>query len=162
MPTRGVLLVASNGGHLLQLDQLRDTWEHDERHWVTFDKPDARSMLAGEAVTFAHHPTNRNVPNLLRNVMLALRLLLRLRPRAIVTTGAGVAVPFCWLGRALGSQVIYIESFARVNQLDGNSRRQSVMYLPPKTPSSSICLGVSCGRKPSAKFRPIGSVRSYA
>ena len=115
MRTRGVLLVASNGGHLLQLTQLRDIWELEERHWVTFDKPDARSMLAGEAVTFAHYPTNRSVPNLLRNFVLALRLLLRLRPRVIVTTGAGVAVPFCWLGRALGTQVVYIESFARVN-----------------------------------------------
>ena len=115
MRTSGVLLVASNGGHLLQLTQLRDTWEPDERHWVTFDKPDARSMLAGEAVTFAYHPTNRNVPNLLRNFVLALRLVRRHRPRAIVTTGAGVAVPFCWLGRLLGTQVVYIESFARVN-----------------------------------------------
>jgi beta-1,4-N-acetylglucosaminyltransferase len=111
----GCLLVASNGGHLLQLSQLRDNWTAAERHWVTFDKPDARSMLAGESVTYAHHPTNRNVPNLLRNLRLAFRLLRRLRPRAVVTTGAGVAVPFCWLGRLMGVRVIYIESFARVN-----------------------------------------------
>lgn len=116
MPTDGVLLVASNGGHLLQLNQLRDMWAPEERHWVTFDKLDARSMLATESVTYAHHPTNRNIPNLLRNVLLAVRLLRRLRPRAVVTTGAGVAVPFCWVGRALGMQVIYIESFARVSQ----------------------------------------------
>jgi beta-1,4-N-acetylglucosaminyltransferase len=111
----GCLLVASNGGHLLQLSQLRDNWAADERHWVTFDKPDARSMLAGESVTYAHHPTNRNIPNLLRNLRLAYRLLRRLRPRAVVTTGAGVAVPFCWLGRLMGVRVVYIESFARVN-----------------------------------------------
>jgi beta-1,4-N-acetylglucosaminyltransferase len=112
---RGCLLVASNGGHLLQLNQLRDNWAAEDRHWVTFDKPDARSMLAGERVTYAHHPTNRNVPNLLRNLVLALTLLRRLRPRAIVTTGAGVAVPFCWVGRLLGVRVVYIESFARVS-----------------------------------------------
>jgi beta-1,4-N-acetylglucosaminyltransferase len=115
-PRGGCLLVASNGGHLLQLTQLRDTWGPGDRHWVTFDKPDARSMLAGEDVTYAHHPTNRNVPNLLRNLVLALRLIVRLRPRAIVTTGAGVAVPFCWIGRALGAKVVYIESFARVSE----------------------------------------------
>jgi beta-1,4-N-acetylglucosaminyltransferase len=111
----GCLLVASNGGHLLQLSQLRDNWAADERHWVTFDKPDARSMLVDESVTYAHHPTNRNIPNLLRNLRLAYRLLRRLRPRAVITTGAGVAVPFCWLGRLMGVRVVYIESFARVN-----------------------------------------------
>jgi UDP-N-acetylglucosamine:LPS N-acetylglucosamine transferase len=74
---------------------------------------DAQSMLAGESVTFGAHPTNRNIPNLLRNTVLAARLILRLRPQAIVTTGAGIAVPFCWLGRLAGARVVYIESFAR-------------------------------------------------
>jgi UDP-N-acetylglucosamine:LPS N-acetylglucosamine transferase len=113
---RPTLLVASNGGHLLQLVQLRDEWRRDERHWVTFDKPDARSLLAGEQVTYAHHPTNRNVPNLLRNLVLAFSIVVRLRPRAVVTTGAGVAVPFCYVGRLLGARVVYIESFSRVHE----------------------------------------------
>src|SRR4051812_4055685 len=42
---------------------------------VTFDKSDARSLLAGEAVTYAHSPTNRNLRNLFRNSLLAVRLL---------------------------------------------------------------------------------------
>ena len=41
------------------------------RLWVTFDKPDARALLAGERVVHAYGPTNRNVPNLLRNLRLA-------------------------------------------------------------------------------------------
>ena len=110
------LLVASSGGHLLQLVQLRDLWTREHRHWVTFDKPDARSLLAGEEITFAHHPTNRNVRNLIRNAFLATRLIMRKRPRAIITTGAGVAVPFCYIGRLLGARIIYIETFARVSQ----------------------------------------------
>lgn len=112
----GCLLVASSGGHLFQLLQMRDGWPREERHWVTFDTADARSLLAGEAVTYAAHPTNRNLRNLLRNLVLAARLLHRLRPRAILTTGAGVAVPFCWLGRLVGARVVYIESFARTGQ----------------------------------------------
>jgi beta-1,4-N-acetylglucosaminyltransferase len=111
----GCLLVASSGGHLFQLLQLRDGWPREQRHWVTFDTPDARSLLAGEEITFAAHPTNRNLPNLLRNLVLAARLLWRVRPRAVVTTGAGVAVPFCWVGRLAGARIVYIESLARVD-----------------------------------------------
>ena len=43
----------------------------------------------------------------------------------------------------------------------GNSSRQSVMYLPPKTPSSSICFGDSSGRETAARSSGrLGSVRS--
>jgi beta-1,4-N-acetylglucosaminyltransferase len=121
-PRRTVLLVASSGGHLLELLELADAFERQERHWITFDKPDARSLLSGERVTYAHHPTNRNVSNLLRNTLLALRLVARLRPAAVVTTGAGVAVPFCYAGRAVGARVVYVESLARIDQLSLTGR----------------------------------------
>lgn len=111
-----ILLVASNGGHLLQLVQLRDEWPKDRRHWITFDKPDAVSLLADEDVVYAHHPTNRNVGNLLRNLVLAVRVFRRVRPTAVVTTGAGVAVPFCWIGRLFGARIVFIESFSRITE----------------------------------------------
>jgi UDP-N-acetylglucosamine:LPS N-acetylglucosamine transferase len=83
---------------------------------VTFDKPDSRSLLDGERVVYAYHPTNRNMWNLLRNSLLAFRLMARNRPMAIVTTGAGIAVPFCYLGRLFGARVVYIESFSRIRE----------------------------------------------
>ena len=109
-----VLLVCSTGGHLLQLVALREAWEGHTHVWVTFDKSDARSLLAGERVVHAYGPTNRNIPNLLRNLRLAWRVVRRVRPRTIVTTGAGVAVPFAWIGRLLGARVVYVESFTRI------------------------------------------------
>src|SRR5690349_16341639 len=79
------LLVASSGGHLFQLFQLREGFEPCDRHWVTFDTPDARSLLAEEpTITWAYHPTNRNVPNLLRNLGLAAALLRRERPKTVI------------------------------------------------------------------------------
>ena len=112
----GVLLVASSGGHLLQLSQLKDQWPRRLRHWVSFDTPDARSLLEGEQVTWAFHPTNRHAGNLARNLWLAWRVIGKARPAAVVTTGAGVAVPFCYVGRIFGARVVYIESFARVSR----------------------------------------------
>jgi UDP-N-acetylglucosamine:LPS N-acetylglucosamine transferase len=109
-----VLLVCSTGGHLLQLVALREAWESQTRAWVTFDKSDARSLLRGEPVAYAYGPTNRNIPNLLRNLRLARRLVRDLRPRVVVTTGAGVAVPFAWMARLRGAKVVYVESFTRI------------------------------------------------
>jgi UDP-N-acetylglucosamine:LPS N-acetylglucosamine transferase len=115
-----VLLVCSTGGHLLQLVALRDAWEGFSRVWVTFDKSDARSLLADEPVSFAHGPTNRNfgllaVRNLVRNGVLAVRLIRAVRPKVVLTTGAGVAVPFAWVGRLLGARVVYVESLTRID-----------------------------------------------
>jgi beta-1,4-N-acetylglucosaminyltransferase len=117
-----VLLVCSSGGHLMQMHALREAWESYDRVWVTFDKSDARSLLAGEKVVHAFGPTNRNIPNMLRNLRLALSVLRSVRPAAIVTTGAGVAVPFAWVGRMLRVPTIYIESFTRMNELSLSAR----------------------------------------
>lgn len=117
-----LLLVCSCGGHLMQLLELREAWEHTPHTWVTFDKADARSLLAGERVVYAHGPTNRSIRNLLRNVLVAHRVLRRERPAAILTTGAGVAVPFAWLGRLRGVPVVYVESLTRIDELSLSAR----------------------------------------
>ena len=109
-----LLLVCSSGGHLLQLCALRQAWEGLDRAWVSFDKSDVRSLLADERVVHAHGPTNRNIGNLLRNGILAVKLIRELRPRAVLTTGAGVAVPFAWVARLHGARVVYVESMTRI------------------------------------------------
>ena len=90
--------------------------------WIAFDTPDARHLLTERDVSYAHHPTNRNIRNLLRNLRLAWRLVRRERPRVVISTGAGVAVPFLWAARIYGARVIYVESFARTSGLSLTGR----------------------------------------
>lgn len=119
---RPLLIVCSTGGHLLQMQELREAWEPFQRVWVTFDKSDSRSLLRDERVLHAFGPTNRNIPNLLRNLRLAFTVLRRERPSAILTTGAGVAVPFAWIGKLLGIPTIYVESVTRIEGLSLSGR----------------------------------------
>ncbi|MGX6605976.1 UDP-N-acetylglucosamine--LPS N-acetylglucosamine transferase [Micromonosporaceae bacterium Da 78-11] len=110
-----LLFVASSGGHLAQLLALEPWYRERARHWVCFDTPDAVSLLRGEPVTWAHHPTTRNVFNLLRNLVLAARLVRRRRSGALVTTGAGVAVPFVIMAWLLRIPTVYIEVYDRID-----------------------------------------------
>jgi hypothetical protein len=110
-----VMLVCSSGGHLAQLMRLRPWWSRLERSWACFRLPDAESLLAGEEVTWVHHPTTRNLVNLVRNLGLAVRTLWRDRPDVIVSTGAGAAVPFFWVGRLLGCRTVYLEVYDRID-----------------------------------------------
>jgi UDP-N-acetylglucosamine:LPS N-acetylglucosamine transferase len=112
---RRVLLVGSSGGHLTQLWALRPWWQQGARTWVTFDTPDAVSLLADEETVWAYHPTTRNIPNLIRNAFLAWSTLRRLKPDIVVSTGAGVALPFFVLARLLRIPTAYIEVYDRID-----------------------------------------------
>jgi beta-1,4-N-acetylglucosaminyltransferase len=112
--TRSCLLVASSGGHLLQLHRIAGSLPDVQRTWVTFRAPDAVSLLAQEEVVFAFSPTNRHLRNLMRNLGLAWTLIEKERPRIVISTGAGVGVPFCWIGRLFGARIIFVDSLTRV------------------------------------------------
>lgn len=110
-----ILLVGSSGGHLAQLMGLRSWWQKHERAWVTFDTLDAIALLADEDdVTWAHHPSIRNVKNLIRNTFQARRVISRFRPTVIVSTGGAPAVPYFILGHRRGVNTVYIEVFDRI------------------------------------------------
>lgn len=113
--TGPVLLVSSQGGHLAQLLVLRSWWEAHDRVWVCPDTPDVRDRLAGEQVVTSYSPTTRNVVNLVRNAALAVRVLREHRPSLVVSTGAGVAVPFFAAARAMGIPTAFIEVYDRVD-----------------------------------------------
>lgn len=115
MPQSPVLLVASSGGHLAQLRSLRPWWQSRDRVWVTFQTPDAETALHGENVRWAFHPTTRHIGNLLRNTWLAARTLRERRPSAVVTTGAGVALPFFVLAWLIRVPTVYIEVYDRLD-----------------------------------------------
>jgi UDP-N-acetylglucosamine:LPS N-acetylglucosamine transferase len=111
-----VLLVCSSGGHLLQLHSLRAAWAGRSTVWVSNDRSDARSILRDEEAYFLPGPISRNLPSFARNLVFALGLVVRRRPRVLVTTGADVAVPFAWIAKLVGAKVVYVESFTRIDE----------------------------------------------
>ena len=115
-PKSRLLLVCSSGGHLSHLLALEAWWSARDRFWVTFRTTDAIAALAGEEAYWCFHPTNRNLWNLLRNTILALRICARERPRLIVSSGAAVAVPFFFVGKLFGAHTIYVEVVDRVDR----------------------------------------------
>lgn len=110
-----VLFVCSSGGHLAQLVALAPWWSTKSTQWVTFPTADAVSLLADQDMVPAYHPTTRNLLNLARNTGLAWRVLRRRRPHVVVSSGAGVALPFFVFARLLGIPTVYIEVFDRLD-----------------------------------------------
>ena len=116
MKSDKVCLVGSSGGHLTHLYLLKPFWEEKERFWVTFGKEDAKSILKNEKMYECYFPTNRNIKNLIKNTFLAIKIIRKEKPKLIISSGAGVAVPFFYIGKIFGAKTIFIEVFDRIDK----------------------------------------------
>lgn len=114
---RPTLLVASTGGHLEQLLRLRDRLGGvlGETAWATFDGPQSRALLRGERVHHIGYIRPRDLTAAAKGVPAALRIMRRGDYGAVVSTGAGIAVPFFLAASAHRVPRYYIESAARAD-----------------------------------------------
>lgn len=116
-----VHLIASLGGHLELLRQVAPSPPGTKRTWVTSAGVAADALEAqGERV--------RRLPRLdrgsvgPRSLVAGVLLALRERPRLVVTSGAGLAVPFCLTARLLGARLVHVETMARVTSGSSSGR----------------------------------------
>ncbi|MGH3827008.1 MAG: glycosyltransferase [Pseudonocardiaceae bacterium] len=117
------LFVATTGGHLTQLDSLASRIPPDEPSdgpghdavWVTHANEQSRSMLADRDVEFVPYVGVRNVPDVLRCISYARRLLRRHKVTRAVSTGSGIALGYLPYLAARGVECHYIESATRVS-----------------------------------------------
>jgi UDP-N-acetylglucosamine transferase subunit ALG13 len=121
--TPTVHLVASGGGHLELLNAVRGAFAGCRRVWVV-DAPRAdRLRHQGERVhalpQYDRHPLRGK---LLQNAALSLALVLRERPKLVISSGAGGTVPFSCFARLLGAKLVFIETMARVTAPSASGR----------------------------------------
>ena len=174
------LLVASAGGHLQELFELlpRLRGLDDDVTWVTFDTAQARTLLAGEDVIYAHYARPRDGWMTLRNAAIAASVLNGRRFSVVVSTGSTVAVSFLPVARLLGASCHYIESATRISgpSLTGRIVRsvpgihlytQHQAWLrPPWVYRGSVFDGFIAGedrrgRDPSRVVVSLGSIEGY-
>ncbi|MDD6887048.1 MAG: beta-1,4-galactosyltransferase enhancer [bacterium] len=120
---RRLCLVSSSGGHYEQLRMLEPLCERYDLCFVT-----ERTGYSGSA-DYLLRQTGTNDPlvplRMLWNGLIAIRIFIKERPAAVITTGSLVALPFLLLAKLCRRPFIYIETFARVT--DG-SRAGRFMY----------------------------------
>ena len=111
------LLVASTGGHLEQLLRLRDRLGDGlgATEWATFDGPQSRALLRDETVHYVGYIRPRDISAAVKDTPAAGRIVRSGDFRAVVSTGAGIALPFFLAAGAHGVPRYYIESAARAN-----------------------------------------------
>ena len=124
------LLVASTGGHLKELHHLHERLRGitGPFRWVTFDTPQSKSLLEGEAVDFVPFVGGRDPVNVTRNLWQAQRIFHKYEIDKVVSTGSAVALPFFLQARARRLPCHFLESAARI---DGPSLTGGLMSRIP-------------------------------
>lgn len=112
-----IAFIASSGGHLEEISRLKKVADKYDSFLVT-EKSGLESNKFCEHVIYVRQMNRKQISFLPKFIVLFIRalfILLKEKPDVIVTTGALIAYPFCLLGKISGKKIVYIESFARVN-----------------------------------------------
>lgn len=116
MKKKKICFAASSGGHYEQLMMLKPLMEKYDSFVVT-EKTAYHSAAEGRRTYYLYQVNRREWSFLVRmaaNTFRALRIILRERPDAVISTGVLATIPLCLLIKAFGGKLIYIESFAKV------------------------------------------------
>ncbi len=109
-----ICIACSAGGHLTEISQIRESYEKYDHFYITFRRENSIELARKEIVYFVEDP-GRSVKNLIKCIFQSFKILWKEKPKVIISTGAGVAVPTCFLGKFLfKSKIIFIESFCRI------------------------------------------------
>ncbi len=108
------LLVANDGGHIMQLHTLRPRLAVEDVVWVTPRTPQTESLLAGEAVHWAEASPPRDMAAVMRNAAHCRVLFERHPVSMVVSTGAALALSVLPQARMRNIDSVYIESATRL------------------------------------------------
>ncbi|MBL7206833.1 MAG: capsular biosynthesis protein [Candidatus Aenigmarchaeota archaeon] len=114
-----ICMACSAGGHLAEILQLMPAVEKEDVFFVTYMHMNSTNLKYKK---YFVSNVNKNPLDWVKNTVKSFFIMLKERPKLIITTGAGVAVPSCLFGKLFGSKIIYIEGFARVNSKSATSK----------------------------------------
>ncbi|MBK8096550.1 MAG: glycosyl transferase family 28 [Planctomycetes bacterium] len=111
-----IVLVATAGGHLGELNRLRHRLPDAglPTVWISTDHPHSRSLLANEKAYFMPKTVSRDLGAVLRNARLMRPILKEHRPVRVVSNGASLALSALIQAAWMGIRADYIESSVRV------------------------------------------------
>jgi UDP-N-acetylglucosamine:LPS N-acetylglucosamine transferase len=105
--------ICSSGGHLAELLPVgRRLGKGREHFWITFKNPMTENTLKDDRYYMVHDPI-RNPLIFLKLIFHSFFLFMKERPDVVITTGAGMAVPFSIIAKLFGKKLVFIESFCR-------------------------------------------------
>jgi UDP-N-acetylglucosamine:LPS N-acetylglucosamine transferase len=119
---RPILAVASAGGHWQQLLRIADAFEGGPVYFVSTASGFALQAPADRPLFLVRDANHREPLACLQLLLQMLWIVLRLRPRAVVSTGAAPGCLALVLGRLCGAKTVWVDSIANAERLSLSGR----------------------------------------
>lgn len=119
-----VLAISSRGGHWTQLRRLRRAFEGCDVTWASTD-PGLAAEVAPDRFMLVPDASRWDRVKLVWSILSVLWLVIRLRPNAIVSTGAAPGFFALRFGKLLGARTLWLDSFANSEELSLSGRKAS-------------------------------------
>lgn len=114
-----VMFISSTGGHLNELLQLKPMFKKYDSYIITEKTKSTVDLKDEYKVHYLIYGTKHKplsyIFKLLINCFKSLYYFIKIRPDAIVTTGAHSAGPMCCIGKIFRKKIIYIETMANLS-----------------------------------------------
>lgn len=115
-PRKRLIIVASSGGHWVELSKLLGAFEKFDCHFVS-TATNLVSPVMGAPIHFVRD-CSRNTPfDMLRTSLTLLRLIRRINPDIVLSTGAAPGAVAIILAKLRGKRTVWIESLANCEKL---------------------------------------------
>jgi len=116
-----LLALASGGGHWIQLLRLRPAFDGFDTVYVSMFDSYAEQVGAENFYTVPD-ASRFNVKAFAPVVARAVKILLRERPAAVVTTGSAPMLAFILIGRMMGARTLWVDSIANSDRMSSSGR----------------------------------------
>ncbi len=140
-----LLAVASGGGHWVQLLRLRPAFAGWNVSYVSTFADQASEMTEAD-IYFVPDTSRFRKSKLVQVAWLALIIVLKTRPRAIITTGSAPGLFFLVAGRLIGAKTLWVDSIANSTRLSSSGRlaRRLAHCTISQWPDVARAEGVQC------------------
>lgn len=119
-----IVFIASSGGHLTELLQLRSIFNNYNSFLITEKDVSTSSLTINEAKILYFPITRKNslyeyLKGNIYSLLLSIKYFISIRPDIIISTGAGISVYMCYLAKACNKKIIFIETYAAIKGKSG-------------------------------------------
>lgn len=118
---KDVLAISSGGGHWVQLMRLKEAWAGRDVVYATVNK-DSKVDVPGMDFYVIPDANRWTKIALIRSFLVVFILIIKIRPRIIITTGAAPGFFAIFFGRFFGSKTMWIDSIANASELSMSGR----------------------------------------
>lgn len=118
-------MISSCGGHWVQMNRVADVFKNEDLHFASTEEsyssvnPDFPFHYVPEA------SRTSSIFTIAKQALTVLKILIKIRPKVILTTGASTGFFALFFGKKLGAKTIWLDSIANIDSVSMSGSKAS-------------------------------------